>query len=322
MRTIQSAVCCIIIALLQTIAAAAEPEPVNPNATPEARALLRYLYSISGKATLSGQHNFPGQLGSMSDAAHRITGSYPAIWGCDFGFSAEGIEAIGYREANIAAAIEQHRQGAIISFMWHAVSPVYDEPNEWERSVVRRFPSREWKELITPGTPLNQRWVEQVDVIAGYLKQLQDAGVPVLWRPYHEMNGTWYWWSAKPGEDGHAALWRMMYDRYVNYHHLDNLLWVWDATYKTGRQIGPYDACWPGAEYVDILATNIYFGSFGDAFYTDLVELADGKPVALGRDRRHARSGAFRHAAIMGLVHGMGRLYQPPQHTRACAGAL
>jgi mannan endo-1,4-beta-mannosidase len=50
-----------------------------------------------------------------------------------------------------------------------------------------------------------------VDVIAWFLKQLDYAEVPVLWRPYHEMNGGWFWWGQKKGESGYKKLWQMMW---------------------------------------------------------------------------------------------------------------
>src|SRR5262245_2886092 len=62
-------------------------EPVNANASPEARALLKTLCAISGKGVLSGQHNFPNQRSQDSDKSAAITGKYPAVWGSDFGFT-------------------------------------------------------------------------------------------------------------------------------------------------------------------------------------------------------------------------------------------
>jgi len=43
------------------------------------------------------------------------------------------------------------------------------------------------------------------------------------------MNGNWFWWGGRPGKDGSAALYRQIYDRFVNVHHLDNLVWVWNV---------------------------------------------------------------------------------------------
>src|SRR5689334_17468655 len=79
---------------VQTNASPAAPptyicEPVNPEATPEARGLLKKLCAISGKGILSGQHNFPNQRSQDSDKVAALTGKYPAIWGSDFGFTGE-----------------------------------------------------------------------------------------------------------------------------------------------------------------------------------------------------------------------------------------
>jgi len=72
------------------------------------------------------------------------------------------------------------------------------------------------------------------------LKQLQDANVPVLWRPYHEMNGDWFWWGGRyDGKYTTAALYRQIFDRLVNYHKLNNLIWIWsvDRPSQPGRII-------------------------------------------------------------------------------------
>jgi mannan endo-1,4-beta-mannosidase len=83
----------------------------------------------------------------------------------------------------------QYRHGAVVTLTWHEVRPTDDEPVTFKASVQGHLTDAEWKELLTPGSPLNLRWQAQVDVVVGYLKQLQDARVPVLFRPYHEMNG-------------------------------------------------------------------------------------------------------------------------------------
>ena len=70
------------------ISAQTAPAPVNPHASPEARALLAYLDSISGTATITGQHNFPNDGSRWTDLAYDLTGKYPGLFGEDFGFSA------------------------------------------------------------------------------------------------------------------------------------------------------------------------------------------------------------------------------------------
>jgi mannan endo-1,4-beta-mannosidase len=257
------------------------PEPVNPHATPEARALLAYLDSISGKATIAGQHNYPNVGARWTDMAYDLTAKYPGLFGGDFGFSGgEDKDSVLSRPAMIAEAERQYRNGAVVTLTWHEVRPTDDEPVTFHGSVQGHLTDAEWKELLTPGSPLNLRWQAQVDVIAGYLKQLQDAHVPVLFRPYHEINGKWFWWGGRPGQDGSVALYRQIYDRFVNVHHLDNLLWAWNVN-APGGNAGAIEGYYPGAQYADVVTMDIY-GEFKQEYYTNILALAGDKPIALG----------------------------------------
>ncbi|MGD0859958.1 MAG: glycosyl hydrolase [Terracidiphilus sp.] len=256
------------------------PEPVNPHATPEARALLAYLYSISGKGTITGQHNYPNTGARWTDMAFDLTGKYPGLFGQDFGFSAgEDKDSTLSRPAMIEEVERQYRNGAVIALTWHAVKPTEDEPVTFKDSVQGHLTDYEWQELLTPGTPLYNRWCAQVDVIAGYLRQLRDDHVPVLFRPYHEMGGGWFWWGGRPGKDGSAALYRQIYDRFVNVHHLDNLVWVWNGN-DPGSKGEAFAEYYPGASYADVVSIDVY-GEFKQKYYDDAVALAGGKPIAL-----------------------------------------
>ncbi|MFZ0689908.1 MAG: glycosyl hydrolase [Acidobacteriaceae bacterium] len=259
---------------------AAWPAPVNPHATPEAKALLRFIDSISGHYTLTGQHNFPNSVSRWTDRAYDLTGKYPALFGQDFGFAGgDDKDSVEGRPSMIAEVERQYAHGAVIALTWHAVRPTDDEPVTFHDSVQGHLSDFEWHELLTPGTDLYNRWCAQVDVVAGYLKELQDAHVPVLFRAYHEMNGNWFWWGGRPGQDGSAALYRQIHDRFVNVHHLDNIVWVWNVNTPSpsAGAIGDY---YPGAPYVDVVTIDIY-GPFKPQYYTDMLALAAGKPIAI-----------------------------------------
>jgi len=276
---------------LSCIAAVAQAEgpacePVNPNTTAEARALLKKLCALSGKYTLSGQHNFPNHLSQHSERLAAIVGKSPLIWGSDFGFTdGEDKDSILHRDLMIEEAKRQYAAGSIITLMWHVVRPTDDEPVKpgagWRGSVQAKLTDEQWQDLITPDTPLHKRWERYIDTVAAYLKQLQDARIPVLWRPYHENNGDWFWWGGRPGEAGFAALYRMTYARMVYVHHLDNLIWVWSPNAPNGKNAGPYADYFPGLRFVDVLACDNY-GPMLQSHYDGLVQLANGKPVALG----------------------------------------
>jgi mannan endo-1,4-beta-mannosidase len=267
-------------------------DPVNPNATPEAKALLDLFYRIAGKYTLTGQHNYPNTKDRNTRFAAEYIGQTPAIWSTDMGFAKKGdYDSYLARPDIVKEAIRQHKKGSIITICWHAVPPTADEPVTFQprgpkapdslASVQGRLLDEQFKELLTPGTRLYKRWAAQVDSIAVYLKILQDAHVPVLWRPYHEMNGDWFWWGGRVGENSTADLYRQLYDRMVNYHKLNNLVWVWSVD-RPSTPIRKFSNFYPGNEYLDILALDVYGSDFNQAYYDSLMVLSKGKPIVLG----------------------------------------
>ncbi|HEY4653091.1 MAG TPA: glycosyl hydrolase [Cyclobacteriaceae bacterium] len=268
-------------------------KPVTPNPSSEAVALLEYIQSISGSHILSGQHNFPISRDRNSQFASDFIGETPVVWSQDFGFAEEGDkDSYLARPSIIDEAIRQHRLGSIITLCWHAVPPTASEPVTFQprpgsdstrlASVQGRLSDNQFRDILRRGTKLNKQWMKQVDEIAIYLKQLQDAKVPVLWRPYHEMNGDWFWWGGRhEGKYTTAALYRHIFDRLVNHHKLTNLIWVWsvDRPSRPDREFAKY---YPGNEYLDILSIDIYGNDFDQSYYDGLMALSNGKPLVLG----------------------------------------
>jgi mannan endo-1,4-beta-mannosidase len=256
---------------------------VTPGASPEAIELFDYLCSISGIKTLTGQHDQPIFKSAYYQRVYELTGKHPAVKGMDFGFSEPNtLDGINFRQQLVDEAIRYWQEGTIITLMWHAVPPTKEEPVTFHEDIQSRLTEEEWNELMTPDSKLNRRWQSQVDVIAFFLKQLRDAHVPIIWRPYHEMNGKWFWWGNKPGEKGYQQLYKMLFDRLVNYHKINNLIWVFDANEISGDWMSPYKDFYPGHNFVDILATDVYRNNFQQSDYDQLIELGEGKLIALG----------------------------------------
>ena len=191
------------------------------------------------------------------------------------------------RQELVGRCVALHREGHIITLMWHSPPPDKgDESGDTDLWANGTFPEEKWRAILTPGTELYRQWEIQVDRVAEYLKQLKQADVPVLWRPYHEMNGGWFWWGNRL-EKGWAfsRLWRQLYQRLTEVHQLDNLLWVWNPNAPRtdpGDEAYPYTDFYPGGDVVDVLATDIYHNDYRASHYTDLLDLADGKLIALG----------------------------------------
>jgi mannan endo-1,4-beta-mannosidase len=266
--------------------------PVTPNASPEVQALLKFIRSISGTYTLTGQHNYPNTKGRNSQFAAGYTGKTPVVFSTDWGFAKEGDKDSYRARPDIVEEVKrQHRLGSIITICWHAVPPTANEPVVFSpqsdpsspdslATVQGQLPDRQFKDLLTPGTSLYNHWCAQVDTIAVYLKQLQDAHIPILWRPYHEMNGDWFWWGGRRGEQGTAALYRQLFERLTNHHKFDNLIWVWsvDRPKKPEMQFKDF---FPGSSYLDILSLDVYGNEFVQSYYDSLIVLSEGKPLML-----------------------------------------
>jgi mannan endo-1,4-beta-mannosidase len=264
---------------------------VTPHASPEAKALLQFLYTLSGNHTLTGQHNFRLAGDRNSKFATEYSGKVPVIWGTDFGFAkANDKDSYLLRKELVQQAEEQYKNGAIVALCWHAVPPTANEPVTFQpfpgadtlalASVQGRLTDQQFKDVLTPGTALYNKWAAQVDTIAFYLKQLQAAHVPVLWRPYHEMNGSWFWWGGRTGKYSTQALYRQIFDRLVNYHKLNNLVWVWSVD-RPGKPEMAFNKYYPGNKYLDILALDVYSSDFKQDYYDGLNALSNGKLLTL-----------------------------------------
>ena len=250
----------------------------NPNASKEARALLHYLYQIKGSYTLSGQHNFLEAPTKHSNRVWELTSERPAIVGLELG-AIQGQteqEVRNYRQQVVDTAIAAHRAGSIIAITYHAAMP--GECYCWDYVNNGGISEQQFKEIITPGTRQHDEWLADIDEVAVYLKHLREAKVPVLWRPYHEMNGKWFWWGGQPQ---YSQLWDTMFQRYSQHHQLDNLLWVWSPN-ASNDFAAPIQSYFVGHLRSDILAIDIYNNDFKQSHHDELWQLSAGKPIAIG----------------------------------------
>jgi len=267
-------------------------ETVTPDASVETKALLELMYNISGKFMLTGQHNYPNTRDKNSQFASRYIGKTPVVWSTDMGFAEDGdTDSYLARPDIVKEAIRQHQLGSLITICWHAVPPTADEPVTFRpleganpdssQSVQGQLLDRQFKDILTPGTVLYNRWCAQVDSVALYLKKLQEAKVPILWRPYHEMNGSWFWWGGRTGEYSTLRLYKQLFDRLVSHHGLKNLVWIWSVD-RPSKPEQYYSQYFPGTEYFDIASLDVYGNDFNQMYYDSLAILAEGKPLVLG----------------------------------------
>ena len=198
-----------------------------------------------------------------AENVHGWTGKWPAMNVFDFIniHNSKDVNPNGWVDySDISVAEEWWRQGGIVGCMWHWNVPANNgtdytctpgtQPGETSFDPAK---------VDDPSSDEYKRMIRDIDQVAGYLARMQDAGIPVVWRPLHEAAGNtydfeggkaWFWWGAD-GAGTYKKLWKLMYDRMVNHHKLNNLIWVWTS------QVG--DSTWyPGDEYVDVVGRDNY----------------------------------------------------------------
>ena len=240
--------CWLALNLLFAGVAANALEPANPNANAKARAILNYFQSLSArsdKRLVSGQFTGAGRTTSLRlmEQIHEQTGHWPALVGADYAdFQNGGLTS----KAPNQAAIEYWNQGGLVTISAHLYNPANPKGGGLRDQGV------DLEGLLTPGTETHTRWMRELDIIAEGLSELKDAGVVVLWRPFHEMNGGWFWWGAKD-PDTFIKVWRQMFDYFTKTKGLDNLLWVYSPNH--GNRTAAYYA---GDHYVDLVGLDAY----------------------------------------------------------------
>lgn len=243
-------------------------------------AVYRYLHSIAGRYTVAGMHDendkqIPAGMAidHFTQLIRSITGKLPGFIELDLGPDATT------RQSAVDYAVDWWRSGGMVGFCWHERYPGAEE-RRWPNVLRKDFQTPEWfARVLTRGSNLNDALLRDIDDNAPYLLDLRDSGVPVLWRPYHEMNCRSFWWGDQPR---YTELWDIVYERLTNQWELDNLIWVWSPIQHNGYG-SAYAPFYPDSAAVDVLGLDIYSSSdrpeFSLSYYTELCDVSPGKPV-------------------------------------------
>jgi len=238
----------LIPAFLFTFITASALEPANPKANAKARAILNYLQSLSArqdKRLVSGQFVGFGRGTTLRqlEQIHDQTGQWPALMGTDYADLPNGSIT---SQAPNQAAIQYWKAGGLVTISTHLYNPANPKGGGLRDKGV------DLGTLLAPETDTHARWMQELDLLAAALQELKEAGMVVLWRPFHEMNGGWFWWGAKDPQT-FIKVWRHMFDYFSKTKGLDNLLWVYSPNH--GDKTAAYYA---GDRYVDLVGLDAY----------------------------------------------------------------
>jgi mannan endo-1,4-beta-mannosidase len=253
--------------------------PVNSNANTATRNVLNWLTHLpngSSNRIASGffggysNHGFgTGQVEELRTA----TNQYPAIFSCDYGAgwaTASNPTTLIDFSCN-STLTSWWNSGGLVTISVHSPSPAN------ANGGGLRTPMINFADLLNPRTAAGARWRSLLDQMAQGLQQLENAGVTVLWRPFHEMNGDWFWWGNRD-ENTFRQVWQQTFNYLTTTKGLDNLLWVYSV--DSGRD--NRTLFYPGNQYVDIVGVDAYDdnpqSSGIQSAYNELTGL--GKPFA------------------------------------------
>ncbi|MCZ4224852.1 glycoside hydrolase family 26 protein [Pedobacter rhodius] len=267
---------------------------IDDKATPQTSNLYNNLLRLSGKAVLFGhQDDMAYGVGwkyqnGRSDIKD-LTGEYPAV----FGWDVSGLET--NKKQNIdGVPFEKLKQyikkaydlGTINTLSWHMDNPDNGKTS-WDTT------SMAVKSILPKGSKhlLYKSWLDKFSVFVKSLKGTDGKAIPILFRPFHENGGGWFWWGSKScTAEEYKALWQFTVRYLRDDKQLHNLIYVFNpCDFNTEAQ---YLERYPGDDFADVLSFDSYqYGgvSKGASFAKDVAKaLAIQNKVAIQKKKLSA----------------------------------
>lgn len=232
-----------------------------PKHTQETCNLLANLKKVSSRGIMFGHHDdtvygigWEGDEG-RSDV-QSVCGDYPAVISFDLGELELGgdanLDKVSFDKLR-KEIINQYQRGGMVSLSWHARNPLTggDAWDVKDTTVVKS---------ILPGGANHEKFSGWLDKVAGFINSLQTAEgvkVPVLFRPWHEHTGSWFWWGEKLcTPDDYKTLWHMTVDS-LQAKGVDNALYAYSPGTEP-KDTTEYLKKYPGDEYIDVIGFDTY----------------------------------------------------------------
>lgn len=230
--------------------------PADQRASPQVHAVLDYfkkLPSRTDRRIVSGQFMgwFPVASLATANEIYVKTDKWVGIAGFDYyetylkmpKTKPDLFKPPRWKAIN-AFAQTYWEMGGLVTISCHMTNP-------WKGGLAWGKADR-FEDLLDTKTAAYARYMEQVDEVAKGLADLQNSGVVVLFRPFHEMQGGWFWWG---GRDPAAfqKVWIKLFEYYTQEKGLHNLIWIWSPN-GNSHALEYY----PGTPYVDMTGLDIY----------------------------------------------------------------
>lgn len=273
--TTKNLIFALALLFLQPIVTAGQKwKPIDADATRETRILFKSLRKLAKRHTLfAHQHATEYGHGWSGDEnrsdVRSVCGSHPAMIGVDLsGFSGRPEEAIrNAKEAVKKTVVDTYDRGGVTTVAWHFSNPVSPGGFYWRDSIS--LPAVKY---IIPGGEANGRYKEILRGIGDWahsLKGSDGSTVPVVFRPFHEFDGGWFWWG-KPHctKEEFISLWRFTVSYLRDSLGVHNFIYAFspDNNFITRAE---YLDRYPGDEWVDMVGVDNYGDMGRDQYAID-----------------------------------------------------
>lgn len=202
----------------------------------------------------------------LKNYADATGGKLPAILGIDLACYGLRLPEVGEGSElwkRIIAELKDYAsQGGIITASSHFANPTGG--GTYGNECRGAFSREGWDELFREGSEINKFVTDEIRLDGRFLKELDDAGIPVLWRPLHEVNGGWFWFGGEicEGEfippEYMKRFWRMIYDIFTVELGMKHLIWVYSPNVANWNRLKDVLYYYPGDDMCDIVGVDWY----------------------------------------------------------------
>lgn len=241
------------------------PDLVDPRATIETRALFYNLKKVSEQHILVGHHDATIYGHTWKGDENRsdikdVCGSHPALLGLDFAIFTNAWKepSVESKELIIKRAVEAYERGAVLTFCWHSDNPLNGE-TAW---VSKTQPVGNTVKEVLRGGKAFEAYKDNLKKIADAARLMTTASgvpVPIIFRPFHEMEGEWFWWGRKHRtSEEFKQMWQFTVEYLRDSLQVHNFLYAFstDCRFNTREE---YLMDYPGDNYVDLLGMDDYW---------------------------------------------------------------
>ena len=257
------------------------PEPVtltlaDPDATPETKALYSNLWAIREKGWIFGHQNdlLNGRKWQYTEGGSdtkAVCGDYPGIYAVDIASFMDGrevpLQSTAENPVKLRTIKEAYDRGMVVMACMHLNNPLTGG-DSWDNSS-----NQVAAQILTPGTPTQQRfdqWLDRLAALAKDLKGSDGVQIPIILRPFHEHGHEWSWWgSTCTTAAEYVALWRYLVDG-MKARGVHSFIYAISPAMNSKQTESDFTYRWPGDDYVDFMGMDCYLGINNTVFLNNL----------------------------------------------------